>query len=701
MKQLNVPSRLCVSIAFFVIPLTLLLYVYTGEITKQIDFASQEKRGNAYLRPLVGLLSDVNLHQVGAWKLHTGDATATDAMKDATNRIATHMKALEAAQQQYGDVLQFTPEGLKSRKRESMTIANLKAQWSAVEAVAMDPAKTAELPPLYQTVSDTLRGMIAHAGDMSNLILDPDLDSYYTMDATLLALPQAMGRFGQMTGTIMPMLAQPDLSAKQKVQLANFAAMMNEADVVRTTGDMDTAFNEDANFYGVSPTLKTNVTPKIADFSQMTTGLRTSLETMSENPSAVPSRTLLDQLAAAQTTSLALWESATDELDVLLDKRIASFTADRLKTLIAACGAIVLAFVAFWYVVRTITRPLKQLRESMVKISDGQLETDVPCLTLRDEIGSMAKTVEIFKENSIEARTLEVEKRKEQEIKLERQKNVDGMIEKFRGTVGALIDEVERSSNAMQTMGQQVLDAAGETKNLTMSVASSTNEVSNNVSMVASAAEELTAAINEISSQISRSTSATSEAVAQTSSADTTVQLLANSAAKIGEVSDMIGAIAEQINLLALNATIESARAGEAGKGFAVVAGEVKNLAGQTSKATENITTQITEVQGSTRHVVEALKQIQGTIEGINHIASTIAAAVEEQGAATRDIARNIQITSDRVSEVSGNVQQVNSVAVTTNDNAQSMLHNLESFTSQTRKLQSEVRNFLQGIAAA
>lgn len=701
MKHLNVPARLSVSIAFFVIPLTLLLFFYTGEITKQVDFAVQEKRGNAYLRPLVRLLSDVNMHQMSAWQLRSGNAAAADAMASTSKQVADHIKLLETVHMEHGNTLQFTPEGLKSRKREAMTIANFKSQWAAVEAASMNPSIIADLPALYQAAADTLRGMIAHAGDMSNLILDPDLDSYYTMDATLLALPQAMGRFGQMTGTIMPMLKGPEVTAKQKLQLANFAAMMNEADVVRTLGDMDTAFNEDANFYGVSPSLKAKVTPAILDFKQTTDVLRTSLEAMSETPSSIPSGTLLDQLGRTQASSLALWEAATDELDILLDERIESFSATRMQTLVIALGAIALAFLAFGYVVLTITRPMKQLRQAMLKISDGELEYAVPCLHLRDEIGSMAKTVEIFKESSIEARSLETEKLKDQEAKLERQKQVDTMIEGFRTTVSTMLDEVERSSGAMQQMGESLLSASDETKNLTGMVATRTSEVSNNVAMVASAAEELTAAINEISSQISRSTSSTNEAVAQTNSADATAQTLSDSAAKIGEVSEMISAIAGQINLLALNATIESARAGEAGKGFAVVAGEVKNLAGQTSKATENITSQIAEVQSSTRHVVEALKQIQITIEGINHIASTIAAAVEEQGAATRDIAQNIQMTSDRVSEVSGNVQQVSNVAVATNDNAKNMLHNLESFTAQTRKLQGEVRSFLQNIAQA
>ncbi len=699
MKHLNVPFRLLISIAFFVIPLTLLLYFYTGEITKQIDFAAQEKRGNAYLRPLTRLLADINQHHINSWKLAQGDSTATEAMHAAAARIQQNTQALEEAQATHGQALQFTPEGLKSRKRDAMTVEQFKTQWAAVQAAAGDASAMAQMPALYQSASDTLRGMIAHAGDMSNLILDPDLDSYYTMDATLLALPQAMGRFGQIAASATPIVQSGVGSTEDKVTLANFATMMNEADVVRTLADMDTAFNEDANFFGESPSLKATVQPKLDAFKAAADATQASLLALSKDGASVPAATVLTQLADTQTASLALWETATDELDILLDKRIDSFSTNRSQTLTIALGAIVFAFCAFAYVVRTITYPLKQLREAMLKISDGELHLPVPCVHLRDELGSMAKTVEVFKENGIEARRLEAEKHKEQESKLARQKEMEERIECFRSTVTALLDEVERSSTAMQGAGQQVLAASDETKTLTGLVATRTHEVSNNVAMVASAAEELTAAINEISSQIGRSTQATNDAVAQTGNADTSVQSLAGSAAKIGEVSEMIGAIAGQINLLALNATIESARAGEAGKGFAVVAGEVKNLAGQTSKATENITSQIAEVQGSTEQVVAALKQVQTTIEGINHIASTIAAAVEEQGAATRDIARNIQVTSDRVSEVSANVGQVSNVAVATNDNAQSMLLSLENFTSHTQKLQGEVRSFLQNIA--
>ena len=415
----------------------------------------------------------------------------------------------------------------------------------------------------------------------------------------------------------------------------------------------------------------------------------------------LPADKLFTQADAVKDSAFALWNTAANELDILLDIRIDYFASDRMEKLAMFAVVLLLAFGVYWYIAQGITKPLKKLQQAMINIADGQLETAVPCLDMRDEIGDMGRTLEIFKETSIEAKKMEADQRAEQERKLERQHRIEALIQKFNNTVSALIGQVTQSANNMQHAVDDMAGMSRKTMDRTNDTMTATTETSNNVSAVAAAAEQLTAAINEIAGQMARSTTIAKDAASKTQSADTTVKQLSDAAHRIGEVIDMINSIADQINLLALNATIESARAGEAGKGFAVVATEVKNLAGQTSKATETIAGQISEVQQVVANVVSALNNIRGSIDEVNGVASTIAAAVEEQGAATREIAVNIQRTSDRVREVSTNVTEVGTMAAATNDNAKNVLDAVRSFSEQSKTLQHEIEGFLSSIGKA
>jgi len=347
----------------------------------------------------------------------------------------------------------------------------------------------------------------------------------------------------------------------------------------------------------------------------------------------------------------------------------------------------------------SITKPISAMTLVMGRLANKDWSTDVPNQDRSDEIGDMANAVQIFKVNGQEVERLETEQ-KEREILTvaEKRQQMLDMADGFENSVGGVVQSVSSASTEMQSSAQTLSATAEQTAKQSEVVATAANEATNNVQTVASATEELSSSIQEISRQVSQSTQIAATAVVEVESTNDKIQGLADAANKIGEVVAMITDIADQTNLLALNATIEAARAGDAGKGFAVVASEVKNLANQTAKATEEISAQISGIQGATQTAVEAIGSIGGTINQLNEISSAIAAAVEEQGAATQEIARNVEQAANGTTEVSSNISGVQQAAGETGSSASDMLGAATELSQQSELLRSEVDTFLNNI---
>jgi methyl-accepting chemotaxis protein len=369
--------------------------------------------------------------------------------------------------------------------------------------------------------------------------------------------------------------------------------------------------------------------------------------------------------------------------------------------LLLLLGAAVLSLGGTYLISRAIGRPITCLTAAMGALANGDLGTAVSHLARGDEIGAMARTVEVFKEHMIAAKRLEAEKEAEHDRKARRAQHVDELARRFEAKVGALTRSLAAAAGDLQGTAQAMSAMAERTNAQSMNVASAAEETSANVQTVATATEELASSIREISRQVDQSSQVAGQAVADAERTDATVQALAEGAQRIGEVVNLISSIASQTNLLALNATIEAARAGDAGKGFAVVASEVKSLANQTAKATEDIAGQIGEIQQATQGAVAAIAGIGGTIRRISEIASAIAAAVEEQLAATQEIARNVQQAAKGTHDVSISIDEVKGAATETGGAASQVLGAAGAFASHATELDGEVGAFLAGIKAA
>lgn len=698
MKNLKIATRLIMIVAALLVPLAFAVYLYYNNVTGQINFAKQEKLGSAYLRPVVSALYNVQKHYTLKARIDAGDKDAEGKIAAVTQEINKAFEQYKAIDASMGIDLQFDSDNLKKRQKENLAFASIEKKW---QEIAQSDAKQTKAEQYDGLIGD-LGGVISYATQYSNLLLDPDLDSYSMMDAVTVPLPSTFSRIGNSERALLALsLAGKPMESTDNEIVGSFATMLEQDDIARANAtDLQTAYAEDANNYGSSATLKSNTEQKLNDYISTAGAYAAMLHGVVKGDHiAMP--TVYEQSEKATQATYALWHAATDEMDVLLDTRIAYFASDRVEKLMIFAAVLLVAFGIYWLIAKSISAPLKLLQSAMIKIADGQLETAVPCLDRRDEIGDMGRTLEIFKETSVEARKMEDEQKAEQQKKIERQKKIDELIQIFNTKVSSLLMHVAQSASTMQKSVENMSSMSNKTSERTNATMTATKHTSDNVSAVAAAAEELTAAINEIASQMARTSNITKEAVHKSQSADSTVKQLSDSAQRIGEVIVMISGIAEQINLLALNATIESARAGEAGKGFAVVATEVKNLAGQTSKATETIANQIKEVQSVVSNVVSALDTIRVSIDEVSGVSSTVAAAVEEQGAATREIAMNIQRTSDRVREVSGNVVEVGEMASATNDNAKNVMEAVKTFNEQSRMLQQEIEGFLGNIARA
>jgi methyl-accepting chemotaxis protein len=363
--------------------------------------------------------------------------------------------------------------------------------------------------------------------------------------------------------------------------------------------------------------------------------------------------------------------------------------------------ALVLAAVVTALIARLIARPIVGMTTAMTALANGDKQTDVTGAERKDEIGAMAKAVLVFKENMLRADALAAEQEQERAAKEARARRLEASAQNFDRSVTGVVKAVSDSTSQLQGSAQTMSAAAEEASRQATAVASASEQASTNVQTVASAAEELSSSIEEIGRQVSQSARIAQEAVTTAERTNATVQGLADAAQRIGDVVKLINDIASQTNLLALNATIEAARAGEAGKGFAVVASEVKNLANQTAKATEEIGAQIAGIQASTKDSVTAIQGIGSTIREINEIATSIASAVEEQGAATREIARNVQQAAAGTNEVSTNIVGVTKASGETGATADQVLNAAQEMARQTESLRGEVERFLADVKAA
>ncbi len=681
--HMSVKAKLIVSSLVFSLPIAVLLYSVVAGIGADIAFSSLEKSGNSYQARLAGIMQALT-GRVAAQALG-GDASAKTAETDAA------FAALVPVQAAQGEELQVTPQGLGSRGRDGLSPEKLAAAWKTARSQA-GPQGAAEASGLLAQV----RALAGHVGDTSNLILDPDLDSYYLMDVTLLALPQTQERLAALMAEAPAVLAKEQWSLHDRIWFAVQARLLAEADQARIATSIATALAEDDNFYGRRESMHRVLPPALDGYERANRELTGMLERLADAPAAdVSAERLLAAGLAASQASFALWSAASGELDGLLQVRLGHYASQR--TLILALTAVALA-VALGTVFLSGVSILTAIRAQVghaACVADGDLDARAEgdfspeFRRLRDAIEKMVGNL---KSQMRDARSKEEEalaaKRQTEAALLrseEQQKLLDAQrreVAEVGANVSRLAERVAQAAKDLSASADEQARGAGRQKEQAEAVFSAVTqmtdsviEVARNASSTAQAAEDATRTAHGGSAMVREAVSSIDGVATAAHKLAAVLGSLDGQSGEIGRIIGVINDIADQTNLLALNAAIEAARAGDAGRGFAVVADEVRKLAEKTMTATKEVGEAIRRIQdGSlqavasmdeTRRQVEAsiaastragrsLEDIQQGMEDMNRRIAQIAAAAEQQSAT----AEQISSSEKEIAVIAGRTEQ-------------------------------------------
>ena len=661
---MSILQRLLLISASFLLPISVLLYFTIDGIQDRIDFAVLEKQGNTFQKPLEKILKALLIHKNAAITVLAGDAASNAIVAKEQGVLDSALRTLEGMDKELGSVLQFTQDGLSKRKRDDAKADNLSRKWDQLrkswQTLSEDICK-AEHDNLIKIV----RTMITHLGDTSNLILDPDLDSFYMVDVSLVALPQAQERISTLLSLYSSAVKSGSKKEEDKTALTAQLTLFSQSDIDRIFASIETALNEDNNFYGKSETLHKNLPSPTEKLKKSTDNFVKLLTNIKPEQFTKADPKILEAGNDCLEDSFTLWDICSIELEELLNKRIAKFKYDRFYSLLLSALALSLSFLLVWYIGKGITGPIRTSSARLDKLASGDLASVVE-IQGQGELGAMSQSLS---------------------------KAVSGMNNAIVLISSNAQKLIHSSSNQRQVSRGMVANAT-ETSAQANAIASAAEEVSVNIQSVAGAAEEMGATIREIAKQAQQAAQVANEAVTIAETGNKAVLRLGENSTIIGNVIKVITSIAEQTNLLALNASIEAARAGEFGKGFAVVASEVKELAKETSKATEDIRTKIEGIQSDTREAVSSNEKTRNIINKIHEIQNTIAGAVEEQAATTREITRNVADAAMGSTEIAKNITGLAEAAQSTSKGATELEKAAMGLDSMASELEQLVKTF-------
>jgi methyl-accepting chemotaxis protein len=671
--SIKIRRKLQIIVALLLIPIALLAWLFVQQSFKDIDFAKKERDGVAYVSAAWPVLKALIIASNDPRTMPAG------LMRSAQD-IAALGKAYDQAMES-GDAARALSEALRGLGWPDRALARNADTEKAIAAA---------------------RALVGKISDGSNLTLDPDLDSFYVMDIITTKLTEVVDREGTLLALAGAERTAPSLSDDDKAELMIQLGQLEGA-LSGASASLDSAYKGNPDG-AVRKNLDTVATAFVKSSGAFDAEMKTVAVALRNDAtrSKIDLTRLTTLASESMTTTDAFWQAAARDLDRLLAARNDGFSM-RLWTMLGIAGAVVaFALTITFYIARRIASQLQEMGRAMHDLAEGKLDTRMPDVKGKDEVGVMAEALHILRSGLEQGEQLNAE-RKQLDLRSQddRKSSMRRLADEFEAAVGNIIDMVTSSATELEAAAGTLTTTAETTQQLSGSVAAASEEASASVQSVAVASEELAGSVSEIARQVLESSKIANEAVKQAEKTDARIGQLSQAAGRIGDVVKLITGVAEQTNLLALNATIEAARAGDAGKGFAVVAHEVKALAAQTAKATEEISAQISGMQSATRDSVAAIKEIGTTISRISEIAAAIAAAVEEQGASTQEISRNVAQAAQGTTQVATNITNVNRGASETGSASSQVLTSARSLSNESNRLKLEVDKFLTTVRAA
>ena len=660
MPSLAIRHKLAGIVALLLVPIALLAWLFVAQSRKDMTFGAKESDGTHYLQAVWPVLSA---------------ATSIDAApvaRPAVEAMAARGHELDEAMGS-GDAARAVTGGL-----------------TALAADRRDAA--------VEGLIAALRGLVSKVADGSNLTLDPDLDSYYVQDTVTVKLPETLDQAAGLLAMVRAQKAADRLDDDRKAELmVRLGAFTSAADGVKSDVASAIQGNPDGSLAAV-------LTPTVDRFTAAASAYHDAIDRAARSLRDDAGRARIDLTPVADAhrdvhaAADALWIAAAGELDRLLLARIAGFRANLLLMLGISGVVVALALAAAVLASRSIIRAIDRLDDRIRHLGDEDLEASIDLAAGRDEIAQIARAVAYFRDRTIERIAVANSDDRRREMVEQERKAMGAVADKIRWSVGSIIASLGELTQQIETQIHSVADNAAETRHGLSEAISRLNVVTTDSSVVVAAVTELSSSIGEIASQTAQSVQASDQAGDRARVATGVAERLGETSRKIGEISGLIADIAAQTNLLALNATIEAARAGEAGKGFAVVAQEVKMLAGQTAKATEEIERQISDIRDATRDVFSSVGEIGEAISSMSGFSTAVAGAVEEQNVATQEITGSLHRASDATRAAVAAINHLPRTAEETDRAATALAGLAGDLSGETGRLADEIERLLHEL---
>ncbi len=640
-KQLSLFRKLILANVFYAIPVLVLVYLMVSSKNVNIDFAAWELKGDLYQRPAETLLELISEHKLLAQRLAYGDKSVESSLKEVGLKVDDAFKDLYKVNDDIGEDLQFSDEGLAKRNRIHLKPATVEAKWKSIQS-KVGAAKASEINEAHTSLIADIRGIITHSGDTSNLILDPDLDSYYLMDITLLALPQMQDRLQDITANIEPILHRRSISPEERINLAVYSAMLKQADLDRVMADLQTIITEDPNFYGESPTLNEKLKPSLEQLSEKVTKAVEVINLIanSERVTVSPSE-FLKTMAEARAQSYTSWKVAVDELDVLLNTRLSNLTSNKWWSLVWAVFALLISCSILLGVARSFNRNMTHV---LTELKKSLLETQASSLEL------VNVSTDLSSSSNQQAAAIQETVSSLDEINSMLSKTLDGAQHS---------NEEAHRSHLTAVKGQ---DSVGQMSNAMGEIAQSNDQIMKQIEASNQQISEITKIIGEI-------------------------------AGKTKVINDIVF----QTKLLSFNASVEAARAGEHGKGFAVVAEEVGSLAQMSGSAAQEIAgmveSSIQRVDGivaNTKASVEALiRQGRVKVDDGKEISVQCSNVLGEIVGAVGSVRENVDQITQAAQEQSKGVNEITRA-----------MHELDKVTHQNAVMSQKTAQYSERLTS-